>query len=90
MEFGPPRVAPHVPESLRPWLEVDPVLRALVTTRLTGHPTTARAVLQVGDLVDVDARITAELEGRGIHVGGSYRKVAAATWSFAIDYWPWP
>ena len=88
MEFDAPRVAPHVPEDLRGFLDADPVLRALVTTRLEGRPRRARVSLQLGDAIDVDAGVTEGLARRGVHVGGKYRRVATSVWHFEIEYYP--
>jgi len=90
MELGPPRTPPHVDRENQPFLELDPVLRALVKTRLDGHAKTARVALQIGETLDLDAHATAELEGRGIQVGGRYRRVSASSFAFEIEFWPFP
>jgi hypothetical protein len=90
MELDPPpaHVPPRVPEALRVWLELDPMLRALVDTRLEGSALRASFALQVGDLLDLDASLSAELEGRGVSLGGAFRRVGTSTWTFAIEWWP--
>jgi hypothetical protein len=90
MELDPPRQAPHVDREQQPFLDLDPVLGALVKSRLDGRARTARVALQVGEILDLDGHATAELEGRGIQVGGRYRKVAAASFAFEIEFWPFP
>jgi hypothetical protein len=90
MELDPPSAQrpPRVPEALRGWLELDPMLRALVETRLEGAALRASFALQVGDLLDLDASLSAELEGRGVSLGGAFRRVGTSTWTFAIEWWP--
>lgn len=91
MEFDPPRAAPSIPDNLGPWLKADPVLRALAETRMTARPRLARAALSFGDTLDftADAMLTlAKLAGRGVELGGTYRRVAKSTFSFEIEYYP--
>ncbi len=91
MEFDAPRTAPSVPDNLGPWLKADPVLRALAETRLTARPRLARAALSFGDTLDFSADAMASLAkvaGRGVELGGTYRKVARSTFSFEIEYHP--
>lgn len=91
MELDPPRGAPSVPEGLGPWLKADPVLRALAETRLTARPRLARAALHFGETLDfgADAMVTlAKLAGRGVELGGTYRRVAKSTFCFEIEYYP--
>jgi hypothetical protein len=88
MELDPPKSSPEVREDLRAWLEVDPMLRALVDTRLAGSARTAAFSLQVADVLELDASLAAELEARGVSLGGAFRHVASSTWTFAIEWWP--
>ena len=91
MEFDPPRAPPSIPDDLEPWLKADPVLRALAETRLTARPRLARAALSFGETIDfgADAMGTlAKLAGRGVELGGAYRRVARSTFSFEVEYYP--
>jgi hypothetical protein len=91
MEFDPPRSAPSVPGDLAPWLAADPVLHALADTRMTARPRLARAALSFGETVDfgAEAMLTlAKLAGRGVELGGTYRRVAKSTFCFEIEYYP--
>ena len=91
MELDPPRSAPAVPDDLVPWLQADPILRALAETRLTARPRLARAALSFGETLDfgADAMVTlAKLSGRGVQLGGTYRRVAKSTFCFEIEYHP--
>ncbi len=91
MELDPPRGAPSVPDDLGPWLRAEPVLRALAETRLTARPRLARAALSFGETLDfgADAMVTlAKLAGRGVQLGGTYRRVARSTFCFEIEYYP--
>lgn len=91
MELDPPRAAPSIPEGLDPWLKADPVLRALAETRMTARPRLARAALSFGETIDfgADAMATlAKLAGRGVELGGTYRRVAKSTFSFEVEYYP--
>lgn len=91
MEFDPPRGSPAVPDDLAPWLRAEPVLRALADTRLNARPRLARAALSFGDTLDfgADAMGTlTKLAGRGVELGGTYRRVARSTFCFEIEYFP--
>ncbi len=91
MEFDPPQKPPAVPSDMAPWLRADPVLRALADTRLNARPRLARAALSFGETIDfgADAMVTlAKLAGRGVELGGTYRRVARSTFCFEIEYYP--
>ena len=91
MEFDKPRKAPSVPDDLGAWLQVEPVLRALADTRLTARPRLARAALSFGDTLDFGADALGtltKLAGRGVELGGTYRRVVKSTFCFEIEYYP--
>jgi hypothetical protein len=90
MELDDPKRQPYVPKELGRWADVDPLLRALINTRLTAHPRSARTSLAFEDTLDVKANAVAELAERKIGVGGTYRQLKASTWSFEITFWPTP
>ncbi|MBK8259090.1 MAG: hypothetical protein IPK82_41340 [Polyangiaceae bacterium] len=92
MEFDTPRQAPFVPDDLAHWLRADPMLRSLAETRLTARTKLARATLMFGDSLDfgADAMVTlAKLAGRGVDLGGTYKRVVRSTFSFEIEFYPW-
>ncbi|MDY0059360.1 MAG: hypothetical protein RBU45_06080 [Myxococcota bacterium] len=86
--FGKPRRAAHVPEAVKPWLDMDPSLRALVNTRLEGEALTTNISLTFGETVDAGADVSAKLEKFDVKVGGTYRRVADTSWSFDVEFWP--
>lgn len=93
MEFDPPRRPPEVPADLEPWLRAEPVLRALAETRLHARPSLVRAALSFGDTLDFGADAMgalAKLSGRGVALGGVYRRVVKSTFRFEIEYHPAP
>ncbi len=82
------KVAPHVPDDLHPWLAQDPILDAMARTRLDGGLREQACTLSFHDAIDVGAGACAELEGKGIDVGGKYRAVRASRWSFVVRFYP--
>lgn len=88
MEFGKPRRAPVIPEKLEPWLDRDPTLRSMVQTRLAGEALKARVNLAFDETIDIEADVVAKFAGRGLKVGGTYRRVARSRWGFDVEFWP--
>lgn len=88
MEFDPPEKKGFVADHHKMWLKTDPLLRALVHTRLAARVRTTQAALRFSEAIDVRADACAEIAGRGINVGGEYQSVHASTWNFAVEFWP--
>lgn len=88
-EFGEPLEAPFVPDHLARWLDVDPLLSALVRNRINGQVSKTRFSLNIGNTLDVNAEVVASLANNfKVGVGGAYKHVARSTWSFDIEFWP--
>jgi len=77
---------PHVPDDVRPWLSVDPLLEAMANARLHHGLREHACTLSFHDAVDVGAEACLALEGKGIDVGGRYHALTASRWSFAVRF----
>lgn len=88
MEYDQPKKPPEVPQKHAAWLAMDPTLRAMSVSRLDGQATRVTVHLGFGSTIDVGAEAAAKIADRGVNVGGKYRQVAEATWSFDVEFWP--
>ena len=88
MEYDQPKKSPEVPQKHAAWLAMDPTLRAMSVSRLDGQATRVTVHLGFGSTIDVGAEAAAKIADRGVNVGGKYRQVAEATWSFDVEFWP--
>jgi len=79
--------APHVPNDLRPWLAVDPLLEAMAENRLQHGLREQACTLSFHDLVDLGTEACLALEGKGIDVGGRYHRLTASRWSFVVRFY---
>ncbi|MBI2395748.1 MAG: hypothetical protein HYV09_39650 [Deltaproteobacteria bacterium] len=84
--FDRPTAPAAVPEDLRGWLAVDPILDGLARTRLEARLVELACTLSFADVVDVGAEACLALEGKGIDVGGRYRALRASRWSFVVRF----
>lgn len=80
-------VAPHIPEEVRPWLAVDPLLEAMAESRLRYGLREQACTLSFRDVVDLGAEACLALEGKGIDVGGRYHALTASRWSFVVRFY---
>lgn len=86
--FDASNSAPTVPVGVARWLRAEPVLAALVETRLRGKARSARAVLTFGESEVVDTKLRAVVAGFGLDAGGDITALRRSSWSFEVEFWP--
>lgn len=64
--FGPPRFPPHVPDNLRPWVEMDPDLRTMARDRIEGHLLENHVTLEFKERMGAGGDVAATVAGRGL------------------------
>jgi hypothetical protein len=79
--------APFVPDDVRPWLAIDPLLEAMANGRLQHGLREQACTLSFRDVVDIGAEACLALEGKGIDVGGRYRALTSSRWSFVVKFY---
>jgi hypothetical protein len=86
--FGPPRLSPHVPDDLRPWVEMDPDLRTMARDRIEGHLLENHVTLEFKERMGAGGDVAATVANRGLTVGGTYEALYHSVWHFEAEYWP--
>ena len=84
--FAAPRLAPHIPDDVRGWLAIDPIVEGMARNRIEHNLREQACTLTFNDVVDVGAEACLSLEGKGIDVGGKYRTLQASRWSFVVKF----
>jgi hypothetical protein len=88
MEFAQPPGPPHLPQALELWPAQDPLLRAVVNTRLRRRLHRAQVSLKLSQASNLSSELTGVLRGQGINVGGTYKQVFGSSWDFEVEFWP--
>lgn len=86
-KFSRPTLPPHVPQALRPWLAVEPVLDGMAKTRLAGNVEELGVALVFRDELDITGQACLELAQKGLNIGGAYQRVRASQWAFRVRFW---
>jgi hypothetical protein len=84
--FDAPKEQPHVPEDLRSFLAIDPIVEGMARSRLEHGLREQACTLTFNDAVDIGSEVCLALEGKGIDVGGRYRSLSASRWSFVVRF----
>lgn len=84
--FDAPSVPPYIPDDVRGWLAIDPIVEGMANNRLQHGLREQACTLTFNDAVDVDAEACLSLEGKGIDVGGKYHSLQASRWSFVVKF----
>lgn len=84
--FGSPR-PPHVPDDLRPWVEMDPDLRTMARDRIEGHLLENHVTLEFKERMGAGGEVAATVAGRGLTAGGTYEALYHSVWHFEVEYW---
>jgi len=87
-EFGKPRSAPHVPDDLQPWVDMDPDLRTMKRDRIEGHLIKNHITLEFKERMGIGGEVAAKVAGRGLTAGGKYEAIQHSVWHFEAEYWP--
>ena len=88
LEFDKPDRPPFVPPDLKPWVNGDSTIEAMAGTRLETNVTRHKAVLELKENDQYNARIVAQYDQIGFDVGGEYESLTHSFWHFDIEFWP--
>jgi hypothetical protein len=88
LKCGRPEGKPFVPEHLKVWLTMDPILRSLASCRLEGRIHQMSTCLNFRETIDVRAKLKGQLKKWKLDVGGEYRHVRETSWTFDVEFWP--
>ncbi|MFN3428366.1 MAG: hypothetical protein ACK46X_00275 [Candidatus Sericytochromatia bacterium] len=87
-EWDEPHTPPFIPAGIEGWLNMDPILRNMVDSRLVHNLRNAQVSLKFEEVLSGCAEVTAKYGKLGFKVGGNYKEVYNSTWNYSIEYWP--
>lgn len=86
--FDTPARRVEFPVELRQWLETDPILRSLVTIRLTQRPLHYKVALNISDVFERGGKVDLQLSKLGVGAGAKTTSIGNSTWYFEVEFWP--
>lgn len=85
--FDPPSGPPSIPDDVRGFLAIDPIVEGMAQNRLEHRLREQACTLTFGESVDLGAEACLSLEGKGIDVGGRYRSLQTSRWTFVVRFY---
>ncbi|WP_421259847.1 hypothetical protein [Aeromonas sp. 600774] len=87
-EFGLPRHPPHVPEDLKPWVDMDPDLRTMAHDRVNGSLLKNFIKLEFKEDLGIGGSIASKISSYDINSSLKYKSLSHSIWSFEVEYYP--